>query len=128
MKKLLTASALSIMALLAGCSEQHPEVNGLLRNTYCELVDWHSTSAFGLVSCPIAWFRVGNYNPIPIKNIKVRYQTYDREAHLVSEGDYVIDESVPPGTARNFTEQYLGLVSTHSDKLAIKLVSVEAGP
>jgi hypothetical protein len=61
---------------------------------------------------------------VPIKNITFQYDTYDVDGNHLDRGTYVIEETVDPGAVRNFIEQYLGLVSLHSDKLSVKLISV----
>ncbi|HEY9786421.1 MAG TPA: hypothetical protein V6D17_13520 [Candidatus Obscuribacterales bacterium] len=98
----------------------------LTRNTYVELVDWHIAGLW-VINCPVAWIRVANYNQVPVKDIRIKYYTYDFDGKLLNEGDFMIEDSVPPGTVRNFIEQYLGLVDLHSDKLSIKMVGVSGG-
>jgi len=96
---------------------------GLTERTYVELVDWH-ISGLWVINCPVAWVRVKNYNSVPITNIKFQYNTYDGEGNPLDQDTYILEESVPPGGVRNFIELYLGLVSLHSEKLSIKLLSV----
>ena len=117
----LLVSLLSSIAF-SGCS---PEIGNrnLTEHTHFELVDWH-VSGLWVINCPVAWVRVANYNRIPIKNITFQYDTYDVDGNHLDTGTYVIEESVEPGAVRNFIEQYIGLVSLHSDKLSVKLVSV----
>lgn len=112
-----------LSSLMTGCASEGGDAQ-LTRNTYVELVDWH-ISGLWVINCPVAWVRVANYNSVPIKNIKLHYQTFDSEGKLLSEGTYIIeDEVVPPGTVRNFIERYLGLVDLASDKLSVRLESV----
>jgi len=91
----------------------------------CELVDWHPANAFGVIRCPIAWIRITNYNNVPVKHVKVQFTTYDITGELLNKDTYELEGEVPPGSVQNFTEQYLGLVSTHSEKLGVILASVD---
>jgi hypothetical protein len=110
-----------------GCASDEPADPVLMRNTVCHMVDWHPTSAFGVIKCPVAWIRITNHNTQPIKHIKVEYHTYDIQNQDLDHGIYELEGEVAPGEVRNFTEQYLGLVSTHTEKLSITMVSVERG-
>ena len=114
-------------ASISACSVLPPSDAALLRNTYCELVDWH-ISGLWIINCPTAWVRVANYNAVPIKDIILEYRTYDNEGHQLDSGTYPLEGEVGPGSVKNFIELYLGLVSIHSDKLSVKVVSVSRGP
>ena len=103
-----------------------PQISGdaeLTKRTYLELVDWH-VSGLWIINCPVTWIRVANYNAVPIHDIVFQYNTYDYEGKPLDEGTYTIEDSVAPGTTRNFIELYVGLVNLHSDKLSVKLLSV----
>jgi hypothetical protein len=65
---------------------------------------------------------------VPIKDVVLEYRTYDYEGHLLDVGTYALEGEIGAGSIKNFIEQYLGLVSLHSDKLSIKVVGVSAGP
>ena len=108
---------------LTGCSTD-PGDQELTSRTHFELVDWH-VSGLWVINCPVAWIRVANYNPVPIKNITFQYDTYDVDGVHLDRGTYTVEETVDPGAVRNFIELYLGLVNLHSDKLSVKIVSVD---
>lgn len=108
---------------LQGCAPALTGDANLTSHANLELVDWH-ISGLWIINCPVAWVRVANYNQVPIHDIVLQYNTYDYEGKPLDEGTFTIEESVAPGTTRNFIELYLGLVSLHSDKLSIKLLSV----
>lgn len=115
----------ALVPCLTGCHGSKGDPS-LTHNTYLELVDWHIAGLW-VINCPVAWVRVANYNPVPIKNITFKYWTYDEVGHQVSDGTFTIEDNVAPGTVRNFIEQYLGIVDLHSDKLSIKLLHVDHG-
>lgn len=116
----------SLSGLLSGCSGHGNGDPMLTQNTYLELVDWH-VAGLWVINCPVAWFRVANYNNVPITNIQVEYVTYDYDGQQLNKGIHVIeDKVVPPGGMLNIIEQYLGLVDLHSDKLSVRLVGVSA--
>lgn len=108
---------------LTGCAAVGGD-NELTSHTRFELVDWH-ISGLWVINCPVAWVRVKNYNPVPIKNITFQYDTYDVDGNHLDQGTYTVEDTVDPGAVRNFIEQYLGLVNLHSDKLSVKLISVD---
>jgi hypothetical protein len=108
---------------LTGCSTDAGDQD-LTNHTHFELVDWH-VSGLWVINCPVAWIRVANYNPVPIKNITFQYDTYDVDGVHLDRGTYTVEETVDPGAVRNFIELYLGLVNLHSDKLSVKIVSVD---
>jgi hypothetical protein len=119
---LIVASGLTFF----GCSSNEEPPDQLLSsNVRCELVDWHPAGAFGLIRCPIAWIRITNYNNVPIKHVKIQFATYDIGGELLNKDVYEIEGEVAPGSVQNFTEQYLGLVNTHSEKLGVTLASVD---
>lgn len=110
---------------LGGCVGPHGDPE-LTRNTAIELVDWHITGLW-VINCPVAWVRVANYNSVPIKDVTFKYYVYDEAGEKKNEGDFTVEGTVPPGTMKNFIELYLGITDLHSDRLKIKLVSVEKG-
>ncbi|MCA9802564.1 MAG: hypothetical protein KC777_11400 [Cyanobacteria bacterium HKST-UBA02] len=114
------------LLLLGGCGapELHADA-ALTRNVRLELVDWHIVGLW-VINCPNCWFRVENYNEVPIKNVTLRYKTYGYNGELLDTGTYTMDGEVGPGRAKNFIEQYLGLVNLESDMLSVELVSVDA--
>ena len=61
----------------------------------------------------IILFRMGDF-----------YETFDEDGNRLNKADYLIEEEVKPNQAKNFIEQYLGLVDLYSQKLKISLVSV----
>ncbi|HEY9756782.1 MAG TPA: hypothetical protein V6C97_16575 [Oculatellaceae cyanobacterium] len=107
---------------LSGCAEEIGDAE-LTSHTQLELVDWH-VSGLWVINCPVAWVRVANYNSVPIKNITFQYDTYDVDGKHLDRGTYTVEDSVEPGSVRNFIELYVGLVNLHSDKLSVKLLSV----
>ncbi len=96
----------------------------LLRHTRLELVDWH-ISGFGIINCPVAWLRVTNYNRVAIRDIVLKYTTYNYEGHLLNEGTYTLEDPVAPGRMKNFIELYLGLVDLQTEKLSVQIQSVQ---
>ena len=120
------AALLIALSPLHGCTEGLGDT-GLTQKTYLELVDWHIAGLW-VINCPVAWFRVANYNNVPIKEVTLQYDTYDWDGRHLDTGRHTIpDSSVPPGQVKNFIEQYLGLVDLHSERLTVKLISVEKG-
>jgi LEA14-like dessication related protein len=89
------------------------------------LVDWH-VSGFWVINCPVAWIRVTNYNNVPIKEIELKYFTYNYDGQKLDEGKYTIEGTVGPHSVKNFIEQYVGLVDLHSEKFSVQLESVSA--
>lgn len=102
----------------------------LTKNVHLELVDWHIVGLW-VINSPCCWFRVANYNNVPIKNVTIRYKTFGYSGELLSEGTYTLAGSqaseyvVKAGSVKNFIEQYIGLVALESDMLQVELVSVE---
>jgi len=122
--------AIGVIALfsalsLGGCGSESADA-ALTQNTYLELVDWHITG-FWVINEPVCWVRVKNLNTVPIKDIKIQYNSFDFDGTPAGEGTYTIEETVQPGEVRNFIEQYVGPVNLHSEKLSVKLVSVSHG-
>jgi len=115
--------SLSIIGFLTGCQPASVEDPVLLKNTYFEMVDWH-ISGFGIINSPVAWVRIGNSNKVPIKDMVLKYVTYDIEGHKLDEGTFTIEETVQPGEVKNFIELYLGLVDLHTEQLRVELISV----
>jgi len=95
-----------------------------MSGTRAQLMDWH-ISGFWVINCPVAWIRVTNLNQVPIKEITVRYDTYDAAGNPLDHGTYTLDGTVVPGQTKNFIEQYLGLVSLYTERLSVTLVSVK---
>lgn len=124
--KFLVLLALVVLCLcsgaFSGCTSELGNAK-LTKNTYLELVDWH-ISGLWIINCPVAWIRVTNYNAVPIKNIIFQYNTYDSDGRPLNQGTHTIEESVEPGKMGSFIELYLGLVDLESDKLSVKLLSV----
>src|SRR5262249_30416000 len=121
-------SLILAMAPLHGCSEG-PGDSELTGRTVVELVDWH-VAGLWVINCPVAWVRVANYNQVPIKEVTVQYDTYDYDGRHLDSGrttlsDSAAGSSVAPGQVKNFIEQYLGLIDLHSERLTLKLISVE---
>ena len=119
----LLVLACLMVSSLAACGG--PSGNeALTRNTYIELVDWH-ISGLWVINSPVAWVRVKNYNNVPIKEITLQYTTFDFDGSQLDQSNFTIpDGEVGPGQVKNFVEQYLGIVSLHSQKLSVKLLSV----
>lgn len=124
MAHLIAASFIALF--LCGCASAPRGDQALTANTHLELVDWHITGLW-VINCPVAWFRVHNYNSVPIKDVTLQYNTYDFDGKPLDQGVYTIEGEVPPGNSKNFIEQYIGLVHLHSDKLSVKLLSVSPG-
>jgi hypothetical protein len=122
---LFICSLFTFTVTVTGCT---PEVGdaALTQNTRIELVDWH-ISGLWVINCPVCWIRVANYNPVPIKDVTLKYQTYDFDSKLLDEGSYTLDGEVGPGQVKNFIEQYVGIVQVESDKLKIELTTVHPG-
>jgi len=125
--RFLVVASLFIASFCSSCATDEPSDAVLLRNTYCELVDWHITGLW-VINCPVAWVRVKNYNNRPIKDVKLKYVTYDFAGTPLDNGTALLEGVVPPGGVWNFIEQYLGLVSLHSEKLSIQVIGVSQGP
>lgn len=120
---ILACAATCLVA--SGCAPE-PVDMALTQNVRVEMVDWH-VAGLWVINCPVVWFRVYNYNNVPIHDITISYVTYDFEAKPMDHGTYTIDGTVAPMGLKNFVEQYVGLVSVESDRLSIKLESVKAG-
>jgi hypothetical protein len=98
---------------------------GILKNTQVQLVDWH-ISGFAIINSPVAWIRVTNLNKMPITDINIEYTTFDYEGHQLNVGTAMMEGEVQPGEAKNFIEQYLGLVDLQTEQLSIRCVGVRA--
>ncbi len=131
--KLLVSLAVSLI-FLSACESYSGGDSGLTQHTTVELMDWH-IAGFWFINCPVAWIRVFNKNPVPIKDIVIQYDTYDEEDKLLSTGTYTLfntgtytgEGNVPPMEMMNFIEQHLGFVGLRSERLTIKLLSVSPG-
>ena len=110
---------------ITGCGVDEVGDASLAQNVKVELVDWH-ISGLWVINAPVVWIRVINYNRVPVKDVTVAYQTFDFDGKQLDHGTYTMDGNVDPGSVRNFMEQYLGIVSVESDKIAIQLHSVAA--
>ena len=120
----MVVTVLFAVTLLTAC-QPFPSGNPeLTAKTRLELVDWHITGLL-IINCPTAWVRVGNFNSVPIKNITFQYNTFDENGQAMDEGTFTIEDSVKPGQTKNFIELYLGLVDLHTERLSVKLLSVE---
>jgi LEA14-like dessication related protein len=109
--------------VLGGCAQPEGDEE-LTKNTTVELVDWHITGLM-VVNCPVAWLRVTNNNSVPVKDITIQYNTYHEDGAPLDQGTFTIEGTVPPGVTKNFIELYLGIVNVHSEKLSVKLLSVD---
>ena len=122
------AAALASAQLLTGCG--HVSEPELTARTQIFLMDWH-ISGLWVINCPVAWIKVKNYNPVPIHDIKLRYETFDTHGRPLDSGEFTIEGTVPacygtiPGT-KDFIELYLGLVDLYSERLSCKLISVRS--
>lgn len=126
-KNIAVAAALFLVVVfccgaLLSCAVESGDQE-LTKNVYAELVDWH-VSGLWVINCPVAWLRIANYNSVPVRNLTVQYNTYDIDGVPLDQGTYTIEDKIAPKSVRNFIELYLGLVSLHSEKLSVKLVSV----
>lgn len=118
--------ALCSVFALTSCNGVLGGDQALTQRTYFELVDWH-ISGLWVINCPVCWVRVVNYNNVPIKHITFQYNTYDYDGTPLDQGTSTIEESVLPGQKRDFIELYVGFVNLHSEKLSLKLLSVDPG-
>jgi len=109
------------------CGTEESSDAHLLRNTYAELVDWHITGLW-VINCPVAWVRVANYNTRPVRDVRIKYTTYDYAGQPLDSGVYVLEGEIAPGAVHNYIEQYLGLVNLNSEKLSISIAGVSPGP
>ena len=124
----LLLTACLVAFTVSGChgSGGDPE---LTRNVYLELVDWH-VSGLWVINAPVAWVRVANNNRMPITDIQFEYNTFDENGVMLNHGTYAIHTSdgdsavVGPRQTKNFCELYLGTVDLRSQKLSVKLISV----
>ncbi len=117
---------LLIIGCTSGCIDNNvaSSQDKLTKNVTVQLVDWHIIGLW-VVNCPSAWVCVNNYNNVGIKNITIRYKTYGYQRQVLDTGLCTIEQKVPAGGMKNFTEQALGLVNIESDMLSIELVKVE---
>lgn len=113
----------SVSLLLFSCTAAETGDANLTKRTYMELVDWHMSGAW-IFGAPVAWVRVTNYSPVPIKDVQLKYFTYDFGGRKLNEGIYTLEGTIQPGQAKNFIEQYLGVVAISSEQLSIHLLSV----
>lgn len=121
----LTMAVLTLFALKFA-NVQHAETSdqAIANGTTVSLMDWH-ISGLWVINCPVAWIRVTNRNPVPIKNINFEYRTYTTDGKPLDTGTYEIDGTVPAQSTRNFIELYLGLVALETERLSIRLLSVK---
>ena len=66
-----------------------------------------------------------NYNQVTIKDVVVQYSSFDEAGNPLDQGTFTIEGTVAPGQTKNFIELYLGLVSLYTERLSIKLLSVQ---
>ncbi len=122
---LLLASLLTFSVTVTACSPE-PGDDTLTQNTRVELVDWH-VSGLWVINSPVCWIRVANYNNVPIKDVTIKYQTFDFDGKPLDQGTYTLDGEVGPGQVKNFIEQYVGIVQVESDKIKVELATVHPG-
>lgn len=96
----------------------------LRKNTFVRIVDWNS-DWFLFLCWPSIWLKVRNYNSLPIKNVTIRYRTYNDEGKLLNEGTHVLAGEIKPGESKNFFSQSPGLIDFASSKLSVDLVNVK---
>lgn len=122
----IVGTTLIVLSLISTVKRVDNDVNlSLTRNTYAELVDWHTSGPF-MFRCPVAWIRVRNYNSVPIKELVFHYTLYDQDGNQVDHGKHTITEEIAAGRWKNFFEQYFWFTSPASCKLQLKLVNVKA--
>ena len=109
---------------LFGCEHHSPEEEILKANTQLVLMDWH-IAGFWVINSPVAWVRVYNGNPVPIKEITFQYNTYTEDGRPLNQDTFTIEGTVQPYTTKNFIELYVGLVDLHSQRLTVTLRSVK---
>ena len=63
---------------VSGCTPELTLDQELSKNVRIELVDWH-VSGLWVINSPVCWIRVYNYNPTPVTDITISYETYDFE-------------------------------------------------
>ena len=102
----------------------------LSKNVRVELLDWH-VSGLWVINSPVCWFKVENYNNVPITDITISYETFDFEGKSLDKGTYTLLDAGEPyvvqaNSPKNCVEQYIGIVSLESDKLSCKLKGVRA--
>jgi hypothetical protein len=122
---LICLVSVSMLCLLfcSGCATEPTDEDGLLGNTYIELVDWH-IAGFWVINVPVAWVRVKNNNSVPIKDLVLRYRTYAADGTVLNEGTYTLDDTIGAGKVKNFFGEYLGYVDLYTDKLSVDLCKV----
>ena len=104
--------------------------SALTAQTTATLMDWH-ISGLWVINSPVAWVRINNNSPYPIKEITFEYRTYSADGKPLDVGTYTIEDHrgksavVGPHSAGNFIELYLGVVNLESERLTIKLLSVK---
>lgn len=123
-KSTLAITLILVATMVGGCSVELSGDPHLSKNVYVELVDWH-ISGLWIINTPVCWIRVVNYNPVPIKDVKIRFRTFGYNGQVVSTGTYVLEGTIGPGSVRNFMEQSVGVVDLESDMLAVELDSVQ---
>jgi hypothetical protein len=117
-------------ATVSGCAPDLLFDDQLTKNVRIELVDWH-VSGLWVINSPVCWFRVYNYNPRPITDITINYETYDFDGKPLDKGSYTLLDAGEPtvvqaNSPKSVVEQYIGIVSLESDKLSCKLKGVRA--
>jgi nucleotide-binding universal stress UspA family protein len=136
-KKVLLGLALMVLLFLFALrfANTHQTVDSssdaaLTRSTTASLMDWH-VSGLWVINSPVAWVRITNNSPYPIKDITLEYRTYGANGKLLDVGTYLIEDTrggpavVRPYDAHNFIELYLGVIHLESERLTVKLLSVK---
>lgn len=113
------------LTLTSGCTMNTVGSRELAKNVYVELVDWH-ISGLWVFNTPVCWFRVINYNSVPIKDVRVKFQTYGYNGQPLTSGTYTMEGTIGARSVKNFVEQTVGLVDLESDTLSVELDTVEA--
>ncbi|MBS2008445.1 MAG: hypothetical protein JST01_15470 [Cyanobacteria bacterium SZAS TMP-1] len=130
LRLLLPVVALFVILPLTttGCSPELLLDPELTKNVRLELLDWH-VSGLWVINSPVCWFRVYNYNNVPITDITIDYQTFDFDGKPLDKGTYTLLDAGEPSVVhanspKNCVEQYIGIVSLESDKLSCTLKGV----
>lgn len=115
--------SLCLSCLITGCSYSPVVDDNLSKHVLVQLIDWH-ISGLWVINSPVAWVKVTNYNPVPIENIVISYETFNIDGKKLNQAQYTIEEVVAANKSKNFIEQYLGLVDLDTEKLKVSLIGV----
>lgn len=122
----IIGAALLVLSLISTVKNAENHLNdNLTRNTYAELVDWHTSGPF-MLRCPVAWIRVRNCNAVPIKDMVFHYTLYDQDGKIVDHGKHIISDEIAPGRWKNFFEQYFWFTNPASAKMRLQLINVKS--